>query len=193
MKPKSISAAPSAIDSRTRQDTTTGCGDARTSGSASRFVAIGRPEAFERPEQPVELVFGEQVLGAAGGETGVGVLVDAAGFDHASFGQLVDDEVDELDLCAGVALVVEELGEGLLGGCSVETDERADEVAEVAGPLAGERERRVVADPGGDQDPLEVREVLRGERPAGPDLGDRIVGEVLGQEVLGLLRNCMNS
>jgi hypothetical protein len=185
MKPKSISAAPSAIDSRTRQDTTTGCGDARTSGSASRFVAIGRPEAFERLEQPVELVFGEQVLGAAGGETGVGVLVDAAGFDHASFGQLVDDEVDELDLCAGVALVVEELGEGLLGGCPVE--------AEVAGPLAGERERRVVADPGGDQDPLEVREVLRGERPAGPDLGDRIVGEVLGQEVLGLLRNCMNS
>jgi hypothetical protein len=31
-----------------------------------------------------------------------------------------------------VALVVEELGEGLLGGCPVEADQRADEVAEVA-------------------------------------------------------------
>jgi hypothetical protein len=145
------------------------------------------PGVRQRLEEPVEFVLGEQVLRAAGGEADVGVLVDAAGFDHAPLGQLVDDEVDELDLGAGVALVVEELGEGLLGRGPVEADQRADEVAEVAGPFAGERERRVVADPGGDQDPLQVREVLRGEGLPGADLGDRIVGEVLGEEVLGLL------
>ena len=55
--------------------------------------------------------------------------------DDAPYGELVDDEVDELDLAAAVALVVQELGEGFLGGGTVETDEGSDEVAEVAGAL----------------------------------------------------------
>ena len=39
--------------------------------------------------------------------------------DDAVFGALVDDQGDELDLVLAVALVVEELGEGSLGGSAL--------------------------------------------------------------------------
>ena len=40
----------------------------------------------------------------------------------ASIGEFVDDEVYELDLVLAVSLVIEEVGERGLCGCSVEAD-----------------------------------------------------------------------
>lgn len=59
-------------------------------------------------------------------------------------------------------LVVEELCERVLRCGAVQPDECTNEVAEVAGPFAGELERGLVPDAGGDQDPLELCEVLGG-------------------------------
>ena len=87
----------------------------------------------------------------------------------------------------GVALVVEELGEGSFGGGSVEADEGADEQAEAAGALGGSGEGGGVADAGGDEHSLELVHVGGGDRLAASDFGDDVVGQVLVEEVLGLL------
>jgi hypothetical protein len=42
-------------------------------------------------------------------------------------GQVVHDQVHELDLARRVGLAVEEPGERFLGGLAIETDERANE------------------------------------------------------------------
>ena len=60
---------------------------------------------------------------AGGSNSVVGAFVDPGGFDGAAFGEFVDDQYDELDLVLGVALVVEEVGEGRLGCGAVEADE----------------------------------------------------------------------
>ena len=78
-------------------------------------------------EEFVDIILGEDGFGALGGDTGEGRVVDAAGFDRAVFGEVVDNQVDEGDLVGAVALVVEELVERSLGCGSVETDEAADE------------------------------------------------------------------
>ena len=70
---------------------------------------VDRKESREGAEQALDL--GEEVLGASRSKTDIGVLVDAPGFDDSSLGELVNDEIDELDLTATVAPVIEELSE----------------------------------------------------------------------------------
>ena len=87
---------------------------------------------FELVEDGFDDVFlaGEQFVGAGVVEAGEGGFVEGFGWDDAAGGELVDDEFDEADLVGGEAAVVEEFGEGLLGGGAVHADQAADEPGE---------------------------------------------------------------
>src|SRR5687768_770412 len=84
-------------------------------------------------EEPVDIGGLEERVGPLRADVGERRLVEPARLDDAVLGELVDDEVHELDLVGGIALVVKELGERILGGGAVETDKPADEQAEASG------------------------------------------------------------
>ena len=77
-----------------------------TCSGESRFV-----ELSDYLEEVVEVGLDEDGLGAFGGNGCERRVVDAARFDGAVFGEVVDNQIDEGDLVGAVALVVEELVE----------------------------------------------------------------------------------
>ena len=79
-------------------------------------------ETVDRIEDPVEVGFNEDGFWSFWCDPVVRRFVDAFGFDDASVGEFVDDQVDEPDLVLAVALVVEELGERRFRCRSVESD-----------------------------------------------------------------------
>ena len=62
-------------------------------------------------EDSADVEFDEDGVGTFWSQANVRSLVDPAGLDDPSFGEFVDDEVDERDLVLGVLLLVEEVGE----------------------------------------------------------------------------------
>jgi hypothetical protein len=85
----------------------------------------------------------EQRVGPVGTDVGEGRLVEAACVDDTSLGEVVPDEIHELDLVGRVALVVKEVGERILGGGAVEPDEPRDEELSLAGNCHRARPRAV--------------------------------------------------
>ena len=77
-------------------------------------------------EEFFDLDAGEDAVGAVGGDVGERGFVEEGGLHDTVFGEVVDDEVDELDL-AGVEGLA---GEGLFGGFAVEANQGTDEEAE---------------------------------------------------------------
>ena len=74
-------------------------------------------------EHAVDVIRLEEGIRSRRAQVGERRLVEPSGFDDAMLGEVVDDQVHELDLVGGVPHVVEEDGEGLLGGSTVEPDE----------------------------------------------------------------------
>ena len=73
----------------------------------------------------VDLVRGKEAVRAGGAEVGEGAFVEPRGRDDAVGGEVVDDEVDELDLCRVELLAIEKAGESFLCSVAVEADRKS--------------------------------------------------------------------
>ena len=83
--------------------------------------------------QPIDLLIGEEGIGSVGRRIRERRLVQPRDLDNPVGGEVLDDELNEVDLVGRVVARRQELLEGLGGGLPVEADERTDEQAQ---PLA---------------------------------------------------------
>src|SRR6478736_3632393 len=83
----------------------------------------GSTHAFQDRHEPVHLLGGEEVIRAAGRQVRERRLVEEGRPHHAVLGQVVHDQIDELDLVRGESLAVKKFGEGFLRRTAVKANQ----------------------------------------------------------------------
>src|SRR6266571_117064 len=101
-------------------------------------------------------------------------------------GQVVDDQIDELDLVRAESLPIEKPRERFLCGSTIDTDERSHEETEPMRLFRGPADVVGSTNAALDEDALQFGQVGYGERPVHPKLVDGDMIKMRSQERLRL-------
>src|SRR5260221_14177629 len=142
----------------------------------------GLADLLQDRDQFVHLRLTKHAFGSSRVDVRERRFVEARGIHDAVFGEVVDDQGDELDLMRGRRPARQELPECLLGGLAVHPDERPEEEAQAARLLLGADDVGGGADAGVHEHALELGEAAARQGLVPAQLVDRDVGFVLAQE-----------
>src|SRR5574337_746507 len=136
--------------------------DSRSSARPNRLKNLHQLAHIGRPEQAIRYMRCE---------IGEWRLIEPRRLQHAALGQVIENQIDELDLVRAQRLAVDEPGERLLHGCAIHADQRAHEQPEAAGVFrsAPDRVRRARATL--REQAFKFAQVRRRQRLVQPQLG----------------------
>jgi len=144
-------------------------------------------DGFEDGEDGVDFGRWEEAVDAFGAEVDEGGGVEEFGVEEAAVGDMVDEQVEELDLVSGGGAAGEELVEGGFGDGAVEAGEGAEEEAEAVTNFAGVGEVAFGADAFGDEEAFDLLEVSDGEGFEGAEFVEDGNGFVVAQKLAGFV------